>query len=81
MVSILGECIPETAFEKLQSDKPEYVKNQLTDDDWDDMARLRAEGLFFKDLGAIYCMDKATIHRKLKRLSKQKKNLEVELCL
>lgn len=67
-VSILGECIPETAFEKIQSDKPQFVKNQLTDDDWDDMAKLRAEGIFYKDLGAIYCMDPATIHRKLKRL-------------
>ena len=69
VVSILSECILETAFEKLQSDAPSKVQNQLTDDDWDDMARLRMQGVYYKDLSEIYGLDKATIHRKLKRLS------------
>lgn len=69
VVSILGECLPEMAFEKLQSDAPSKVTNQLTDDDWDDMARLRLQGVYYKDLEEIYGLDKATIHRKLKRLS------------
>lgn len=69
VVSILGECIPEMAFEKLQSDEPGNVKNQLTDDDWDDMAKLRLQGVFYKELEEIYCLNKTTIYRKLKRLS------------
>ena len=71
MVSILTTCIPETAFEKLQSDNPGKVQNQLTDDDWVDIAKLKSEGLFFREIGAIYCMDPATVHRKLKSLSKR----------
>lgn len=82
VVSILGECIPETAFEKLQSYKPGNVKNQLTDDDYRDMIKLREQGLFYKDLSEIYYLDKATIHRNLKRFKERdlKKNVEVELC-
>ena len=81
VVSILGECIPETAFEKLQSDKPQFVKNQLTDDDYRDMVKLREEGVFYKDLSEIFGLDKGTIHRNLKRFKERdsKKNVEVEL--
>ena len=68
VASILSECLPEMAFEKLQSDEPEKVQNQLTEEDWDDMARLRLQGVYYKELSEIYCLDKATIYRKLKRL-------------
>ena len=71
VVSILNNCIPETAFEKVQSDRPSKVQNQLTDEDWQDMSKLRKDGVYFKELSEIYCMDKASIHRKLQRLSKQ----------
>ena len=68
-VAILGNCIPETAFEKVQSDKPSKVINQITDDDLHDMLKLREQGVFYKDIAEIYCMDKSTIHRRLKRFS------------
>lgn len=71
-VSILVNCIPETAFEKLQSDKPSNVRAQITDSDWSDMVKLREQGVYYKDLEEIYCLDKATIFRKLKSLSKLK---------
>ena len=73
VVSILGECIPETAFEKLQSDKPQFVKNQLTDDDWNDMVKLREQGVYYKGLGEIYCVDPSNIHKGLKSFSKRYK--------
>lgn len=71
VVSILKNCIPETAFEKVQSNQPSNVRNQMTDADYADMAKLRAEGLFYKELGEIYCMDKGAVYRKLKAISKQ----------
>lgn len=71
VVSILTTCIPETAFERLQSEHPSNVSNQITDADYADMVKLRAEGVFYRDLSEIYCMDKGTIHRNLKRFSKQ----------
>jgi hypothetical protein len=72
VVSILNNCIPETAFEKVQSDKPSVVKNQITDDDLRDMLKLREQGVFYKDLEWIYCMDKSAIHVRLKRFCKRR---------
>jgi hypothetical protein len=43
VVSILNNCIPETAFEKVQSDKPSNVTNQMTAADYEDMAKLQIE--------------------------------------
>lgn len=71
VVSILNNCIPESAFEKLQSDRPGKVISQLTDADYADMVKMRKEGIFYRDLAEIYCLDKATIHRKLKSFSKR----------
>ena len=71
VISILCTCIPETAFEKLQSEKPGSVRNQISDADYADMVKLRAEGLFYRELGEIYCMDPSIIHRYLKRFSKR----------
>lgn len=65
-VAILANCIPETAFERLQSDKPSKVKNQVTHDDYDDMVKMREDGVKFSEIGEIYCMDPSSIHRKLK---------------
>ena len=71
-VSILSECLPEMAFEKLQSDKPGNVKNQLTSEDWDDMAKLREQGVYYKDLEAIYGLNMGHICRNLKSLKAKK---------
>jgi len=71
VVSILTTCIPETAFERLQSDKPGNVSNQITDADYDDMLKLRKEGLVYRELGEIYCMNPSIIHRYLKRFKKK----------
>jgi len=71
VVSILTTCIPETAFEKLQSDKPSCVHNQITDEDYTDMLKMRKEGLFLREIGEIYCMDPPIVHRYLKKFGKR----------
>ena len=66
-VSILCNCIPETAFEKLQADKPSQVMNWFTPEDVEDMAALRKQGLTFRELGEIYCVDLTSINRRLSK--------------
>lgn len=68
VVSIIGNCIPETAFEKIQSETPSTVKNRLSDEDFKDMAKMREEGMFLKDIGEIYGIDPTIICRRLKKL-------------
>jgi hypothetical protein len=70
IVAILANCIPETAFEKLQSNTPRSVKNQITTDDLDDMVTLHQEGLSYKEIGEIYCMEKSLLHKRLKNSGK-----------
>lgn len=71
VISIIGDCMPETAFEKVQSEKPSKVRNRITNDDIEDMAKLRAQGLTLKDLGEIYGIDPTVICRRLKMLTEQ----------
>ncbi|KLU66719.1 hypothetical protein DEAC_c13870 [Desulfosporosinus acididurans] len=63
--------MPETAFEKIQSDRPSKVRNKITDDDIQDMAKLREKGLSLKDIGEIYGIDQTVICRKLKAIATQ----------
>lgn len=63
-VSILTGCIPETAFDKLLTGK---AGNQLTEADYDDMAKLRKQGLKLREISEIYGgLDRAIISKKTK---------------
>lgn len=58
IVSILTKCTPELAFKKLLLGR---VKNEFTEADYADMAKLRKRGLSLKELSDIYGIDASSI--------------------
>jgi hypothetical protein len=53
-VSILNSCLPETAFEKLQSEHPDKVVAFISDEDAIDMRKLKAEGYSYYEIAEMY---------------------------
>lgn len=74
-VAILAECSVETAFEKLQCAYPGKVRSchTLTPEDTEDMRKLKAEGVTWKELGEIYCVPLTTPCGRLKPRRKKVK--------
>ncbi|EGW36495.1 hypothetical protein [Desulfosporosinus sp. OT] len=66
-VAILAKCNIETAFEKLQNDTPEKVRNYFTPRDTEDMQKLRDEGLSYYAIAKIYDVSRSTIIGRLNR--------------
>ncbi len=61
-VAILAECRVEMAFEKLQSEHPDLVRNNFTPADKKDMRKLKASGVTWAELGEIYCIPPTTVY-------------------
>jgi len=69
-VSILCNCLPEVAFEKLQSNRPSKVKSSfkvLSDTDVDDMVKMHQEGLTYKQIGEIYGIDHTYVRKRIRK--------------
>lgn len=64
-VAILAECSVETAFEKLQSDHPDKVKPQVSEEDHQDILRFRDQGLLWTEIANIYDMTWQNIYRRV----------------
>lgn len=70
-ISILCDCLPETAFKKLQADDPSLVKDGfrvLNDDDLKDMIAMKRQGLTYRQIAEFYGVDNALLHKKIKPL-------------
>ena len=70
-VSIFSDCTPETAFEKLQHDRPSEVRAQLSQEDLQDMQLLKSQGYTYKQLGEFYGMRPDAVYGRLRNLPRQ----------
>ncbi|MBC2721817.1 hypothetical protein [Desulfosporosinus sp.] len=53
-VAILTDCSIETAFEKLQSDHPDMVRPQISEEDYQDISRFKESGLYWTEIASFY---------------------------
>lgn len=65
-VAILGKCNLETAFEKIQSRYPDKVRPQFSDEDLEDMCKLKAGGVSWPELGRIYDVPWTTVYGRIR---------------
>jgi len=70
-VAILAKCNIDTAFEKLQNDNPEKVRNYFTPEDTEDMQKMRDEGLSYYAIAKIYDVSRSTIIWRVARDGKE----------
>ena len=75
-VSILANCLPEQAFEKLDPQHARIGSNggrpsTLTDMDTEDMIRMRQQGLAYKEIGEIYGINASAAHHRIDRYIKK----------
>lgn len=66
VIAIFEECSIETAFEKLQSKHPGNVRTEFTEEDIEDMRKLRAEGISWAELGRIFGVPRTTVQSRLR---------------
>jgi len=71
VVAICCSCTPETAFEKLQHERPSEVRAQLSLEDLQDMRRMKAAGYTYKQLGELYGMHPDAVYGRLRHLPRQ----------
>lgn len=67
-VSVLANCPPERAFDLLETGDPTSYRFDITDEDVQDMIKLKMMGLTWKQLGEIYCMDKNAVYGRIRHL-------------
>ena len=67
VVAVHVGCTPETAFERLQHDRPSTVAAQLSDEDLQDMQRMKVQGWTYKALGELYGMTLYETYGRLRR--------------
>lgn len=70
-VAICCSCTPETAFEKLQHERPSEVRAQLSPEDLLDMQRMKEQGYTYKHLGELYGMHPDAVYGRLRHLPRQ----------
>ena len=68
---------PETAFERLQHERPSTVVAQLSDEDLQDMQGMKLQGWTYRELGELYGM---TAQEAYGRLRYYKARTEVIKC-
>lgn len=69
-VSILGNCIPEMAFLKLEMDRPDRAKMRYSKNDIEDMHKIKSSGLTYKELAEIYCSTPDCLYHVMNRARK-----------
>jgi len=74
-VSILSDCFPEIAFEKLYNPHCISVgkksRNMLTDTDIENMMRYKCQGLTYKQVGSIYGISDHCVNKRIQRYKKR----------
>ncbi|WP_090445258.1 hypothetical protein [Natronincola peptidivorans] len=72
LIAIFCNCSIETAFRKL--DNPNSKKPaQLTQNDVEDMYKLKLQGLTYKEIGEIYYIDQHVVFKRIKRYKEKNK--------
>ena len=77
VVAVRVGCTPETAFERLQHERPSTVVAQLSDEDLQDMQGMKLQGWTYRELGELYGM---TAQEAYGRLRYYKARTEVIKC-
>ncbi|WP_422447851.1 hypothetical protein [Thermoanaerobacterium sp. DL9XJH110] len=71
IIAILGNCIPEVAFKKLESNHPDRVKMQYTKADLEDIYKIKKSGVTYTELADIYCTTPYSLYHILNRAKKK----------
>jgi len=66
-LSIVKGYFPETAFAKLESPHPEFIKPVILPEDIYWMDRYRAKGLTYAQIGEIYGLSMDVVYSRIKR--------------
>ena len=66
IVACLSGCTPETAYEKLQHERPSTVVAQLSDDDLQDMQGMKLQGWTYRAIGELYGLTMQEVYGRLR---------------
>lgn len=72
VISILGNCIPEIAFKKIESDHPDKVKMRYTREDLKDINKIKSSGVTYKELAEMYCTTPDNLYCLLSKAKKKR---------
>lgn len=70
-ISIVKEVPPEIAFAMMEGKKDTQWRKLLTDEDKEDMIKLREQGLTYKEIGYMYGLSKTAIGHHIERYKKK----------